>query len=110
MLTYSRWDPSSGHYDYFETQVRPGLNDDMPVPKMPKSTELGVPSVECGRPMPKGATHTGSGEIPIGFITPPAGVDRLAGDPVPNARTWMVVGTTLFLGAAGGYLLGRWRA
>lgn len=110
MVTYSRWDPSSGEYDYFEADARPGRNDDLPTPRMPKATELGVPSVECGRPLPPGAMHAGSGERPVGFITRPSRVGRIAGDPVPDPSVWLVVAGALFVGAAGGYMLGRWRA
>ncbi len=110
MVTYSRWDPSSGRYTYFEADQRPGLNDDLPVPKMPKATELGVPSVECGRPLPRGAVHVGDGVRPVGFITPPAPAGRLAGDPVPSSSTWIMVAGALLGGIAGGYMLGRWRA
>lgn len=109
MVTYSRWDPSSGQYDYFEADARPGLNDDLPVPRLPKATELGVPSVECGRPLPPGAAHVGSGERPVGLITPPAEVTRIAGAEAATASTWFIVLAALGAGATGGYLLGRWR-
>ena len=79
MVIYSRWDPSSGLYEYFEAPQRPGMNDDLPIPALPRSTEIGVPSTECGRPMPSGARAAGSGEMPVGLITPPSGVQTLAG-------------------------------
>lgn len=85
MIIYSRWDPSSGLYDYFEGSARPGLNDDLAVPPMPEPTELGVPSTECGRPLPRGAAHVGSGEFAQGLMAAPAGVDLLAGG-LPGAN------------------------
>lgn len=110
MVTYSRWDPSAGVYDYFEAEQRPGLNDDLPVPKLPKKTKLGVPSVECGRPLPSGAIEVGSGERAVGFITRPAPVEQLSGVSAATASAWLTVAAALGAGALAGYYLGRWRA
>lgn len=74
-MIYSRWSPTDGQYDYYEAPMLQGLNDDLPEPRLPAPTELGVPSVECGRPMPAGARHTGRGELPKGLITHPAGIE-----------------------------------
>jgi len=102
MLTYSRWDPSSGRYEYFETNQRPGLNNDMPVPKMPAATDIGVPSTECGRPIPSGARRSGDGEFAEGFIALPAGVDVLSGSGAPSGTQLVglaAVGGVVVLGA-----------
>lgn len=77
MIVYSRWDPAHGTYDYFEADQSPGLNDDLPVPNLPAATELGVPSTECGRPLPPGAEYVGTGEWAVGLMAIPAGVEQL---------------------------------
>lgn len=70
MAEFSRWHPAGG-YDYFEA---PGflvpLGDDLPDPKLPQTTKLGVPSGECGRELPLGAQASGSGELPRGTVVP----------------------------------------
>jgi hypothetical protein len=66
-VIYSRWDPSGGYYDYFEGDERPGINDDLPEPNLPRGTEIGVPSTDCGRPVPDGAAYLGSGEWAVGI-------------------------------------------
>lgn len=110
MVTFSRWDPSSGVYDYFEAaDLRPGLNDDLPTPSLPAGTDIGVPSTDCGRPMPRGAEPVGSGEFAVGMITLPAGVTPLSGEGAPSERqlTYLIVGA---LGAGLMYVVLRgWR-
>lgn len=79
-MRLSRWDPSTGIYDVYEApHEMAAINDDLPIPEMPPrargvARELGVPSVECGRPLPPGAVHIGRSEFPLGHVTPPAGV------------------------------------
>ena len=70
MVSFSQWRPDGG-YDYYESDkfVAP-LGDDLPNPRLPAPTEIGVPSVEVGHPLPRGARHTGEGETPIGIIAP----------------------------------------
>jgi hypothetical protein len=78
-MFYSKFDPVRGHYDYFETaDALAALNDDLPVPKMPSATDIGVPSVECGRPLPAAVWHVGTGELSRGHIAPPDSA-RLSG-------------------------------
>lgn len=91
MSTYSRFDPVSGLYDYFESSEQlAAINDDLPVPAMPEATEIGVPSVECGRPMVDGATHVGRGELAKGHVAPPDFV-KLSGVGVVEAATSGIV-------------------
>lgn len=103
MVIYSRWDPSAGVYEYFESSERPGLNDDLAPPPMPRSTQIGVPSTECGRLLPPGAVEVGSGERAEGLIAVPAGVDMLVGG-VPGFEAgrfaWWWVATAFVAGAA----------
>ena len=98
-MIYSRWDPSSGDYDYFEAPERPGINDDLPIPDLPTGTDIGVPSVECGRPLPPGASHVGTGDAAVGLITPPAGVQNLkgAGSDVSERTFYFMLGGTVAL-------------
>jgi hypothetical protein len=113
MVTYSRWNPSSGLYDYYEANQSPGMNDDLPVPSMPPAAEIGVPSTECGRPMPAGARAAGSGDVPIGLITPPRGVDLLSGGlpGTENGRfnVWWMGGVFVAGAVAWAYFGGRLR-
>lgn len=109
MITYSRWEPSGGYYDYFEVDQRPGINDDLPIPKLPPATEIGVPSTECGRPIPSGARHVGEGELPMGLMATPASVERIGSSEAFSGMTWLAI---LGIGAAGvglGIAIGRWR-
>lgn len=69
-MRYSRWRPDRGGYDYYEASDRIGLGDDLPVPTLSGGTDLGIPSTDIGRPLPSGARKIGSGELPIGSITP----------------------------------------
>jgi len=107
MIIWSRWDPSAGLYDYFETEDRPGINDDLPVPRLPAATELGVPSTEAGRALPSGAVHIGSGEFLVGLAATPAGVDKLSA--VPSLSE--LDGWSLVIGAVSGVFVGwvLWR-
>lgn len=103
-MIYSRWDPATGAYDYYESADRIGLNDDLPIPKMPAPTKLGVPSVECGRPLPRGARHIGSGENARGSIVPPATVQlaaSLTGTLGPwLGNPWVMLTAGLLVGAS----------
>ena len=90
MITYSRWDPSTGDYDYFESNARPGLNDDLPVPQLPPTTQLGVPSTEAGRPLPADARYIGRGEEAVGVIAKSAATKSLSGTGSEMASPWLV--------------------
>lgn len=110
MIVYSRWDPAHGTYDYFQADQSPGLNDDLPVPSLPPSTELGVPSTDCGRPIPSGAEYVGTGEWAVGMIAIPAGVDQLGLSEQPlNTRSmlWLLGAGALGVGV-GAFIARRW--
>lgn len=84
-MIFSRFDPENGEYDYFESPgALAAINDDLGAPGLPPPVssqlgrEIGLPSTECGRAMPSGATHVGRGELAEGHITPPAHV-KLSG-------------------------------
>lgn len=99
-MFYSRWDPTTGEYDYFEGATLAGLNDDLPVPSLPAGTDIGVASVECGRPLPSGAVPVGSGELARGVIVPSAGASTPIGQ-IFASRPWLLPAA---LGAAVGAL------
>lgn len=89
-MIFSRWDAGAGRYDYFEAPGAVGLNDDLPVPRMPAEVGgIGVPSVECGRPLPRTARYVGHGEFAEGLVAKPEYVElgaSIAGGGVPNLR------------------------
>lgn len=69
-MMYSRWRPDTGGYDYFEAAERFGLGDDLPVPKLPTGTDIGVASTDIGRTTAAGLHHAGAGPTPHGSILP----------------------------------------
>jgi hypothetical protein len=103
-VIYSRWRPDRGGYDYFESGERRGLGDDMPVPRIIATTELGAASTEVGRRAPTLSRFAGSGEIARGAIVPldRGGLSGLATvlDAVP---AWVLVAAGITLG----WVLGR---
>jgi len=60
-MIYSCFDPQSGLYDYFENARMLPINADLPVPSLPRATQIGVASIEAGRPLPLDARHVGRG-------------------------------------------------
>lgn len=98
-MIYSRWRPDSGRYDYYQAPERRGLGDDLPTPRLPIGTAIGVPSTEAGRAVPLGAKLVGSGALAKGSIAPMsrAGLAGVAGmlDLMP---TWMWVATGITIG------------
>jgi len=110
-MIFSRFDPSSGLYDYYDAPSSVhGLADDLPVPELGPGTPLGVPSVEVGRSLPNDGRHIGRGERAQGVVMPQGNSSAL-GD--WNPMTWHPATITLAaLGIALGfdYLRGhRWR-
>lgn len=99
-MIYSRWRPDTGGYDYFETDERYALADDLPTPGFFGGSPIGVASVLCGRKIPANARPVGSGKVARGVIAP---IDRsgLSGDGVlAGAPGWVKwLGITVGLGA-----------
>lgn len=84
-MIFSRFDPDTAEYDYFESPgTLAAINDDIGAPGLPPPVssaigrEIGFPSTECGRAMPSGARHVGTGDLAEGHVTPPAHV-KLSG-------------------------------
>jgi hypothetical protein len=70
-MIYSRWRPSDGKYEYFETTEKIGLGDDMPVPSVPLTrSPIGVASVVLGRKPTGRVRRIGEGEAAIGAVMP----------------------------------------
>lgn len=108
-MIYSRWDPSSGRYDYFETPEALGRNDDLPVPRLPAGGAIGVASVAAGRPLPGDATPIGSGERALGSIVPTVRGGVLAGLAGAIDPRWLWLGGGVVVGLGVGFLLWRRR-
>lgn len=61
-MFYSCFDPRTGKYDYYsDGEGGTPINGDLPVPKLPKATQLGVAAIEAGRKLPAGAVRVGRG-------------------------------------------------
>jgi len=101
-LIYSRF-RGDGGYDYFETPERRGLGDDLPTPKLPVASALGVPSTEAGRPMPSSAKLIGKGKFAKGVIAP---LDR-AGLTLSGLSDSLPSVVWLGLAALAGWMIGR---
>lgn len=105
-MIYSRWRPEKGGYDYFETSERYGLADDLPVPKLPGGTAIGVSSLLSGR-MPRGsARHVGQGPYAKGLVMP---ITRagLSGLTLAESKPYLVTGVLAAVAFVIGYFRGK---
>ena len=70
MALYSRFRGDGSGYDYYESDERFGLGDDLATPQLTAIGELGVPSTEIGR-LPKGKLRrVGQGQGARGHVMP----------------------------------------
>jgi len=70
-MIYSKWRPAHGGYDYYQgNDFDIPLANDLPTPVLPSGTDIGVASIDSGRPIPSGAKRVGSGELAKGLIAP----------------------------------------
>lgn len=107
-MIYSRFRPHAGDYEYFESPEKIGLADDLPTPKLPFGTSVGVPSVDAGRPIPAGAVYRGTGPFAKGVIAP---ISKRAGMGLLNLIEYIPGWGWLAIGLSTGFLLwGRKRA
>jgi hypothetical protein len=100
-MIYSKWKPSSGGYEYYEGNDKSvPMGDDLPKPKLPIGTEIGVASIECGRKLPSAASYKGSGTQAIGLITPSQNSSSLGslGDLIPSAPVSIAGALGIILG------------
>lgn len=104
-MIFSRWRPDTGGYDYFDSpSTRYGLGDDLPVPKLAKTSKLGVASTDIGRAIPVDGKLVGSGPLARGMVAPISraglsGIDWTA----PAVKTGVFVLCALGLG----FLIGK---
>lgn len=75
-MIFSQWKPDGG-YDYYATNARRALGSDLPTPRLPSVSEIGVASTDIGRPMPSGAKRVGSGPLARGQVVPMASASGL---------------------------------
>ncbi len=93
-MIYSEW-CADGRYSYWEVASEGiAAGNDLPVPALPASTPLGVPSVEAGRGIPSGARFVGRGDVARGVIAPMQRDQLGMGD----GGSWWSDGWTLFAG------------
>jgi len=68
-MRYSCFNPTSGLYDLYEDSTQLPVNGDLPVPKLASQAgKVGVPAIDCGRPLPVEARHVGTSWHADGFI------------------------------------------
>ena len=105
-MMYSCFDPRSGMYDYFsDGEAGIPINGDLPTPRLPTATKLGVAAIEVGRPMPSSAKRVGQGWRARGQIVQCGkGFDGLGLDAsLDDVTTWFKeTGWKWFLASAAG--------
>ena len=97
-MLYSCFNAASAEYDYFEDDTKVAINADLPVPRLPKPTPLGVASIQAARPMPAGARYVGSGWAARGVVV---SCERRGGKGLGDdslASSLGVSDTTLYVG------------
>ncbi len=106
-MIFSRWRPDTGGYDYLDSpSTRFGLGDDLPVPRLPRTSPLGTASTDIGRPVPDDAKVMGSGPIARGMIAP-MNKSGLQGLDLSSAP--VKFGAAILAGVGLGFLLAKWR-
>jgi len=108
-MIFSRWRPDTGGYDYFDSpSTRFGLGDDLPVPRLPKTSPLGTASTDIGRAIPDDGKLIGSGPIARGMIAP---MDKsgLMGLGLDLTSSGVKFGAAILAGLGLGFLLGKAR-
>lgn len=109
-MIFSRWQPDTGGYDYFDSpSTRIGLGDDLPVPSFKTMRALGLNigcSTDIGRPLPADATKVGSGPLPRGMVSPMNKISGVLGAiDFTSAAAKTVLCVVVALGI--GFFLGR---
>ena len=109
-MIFSRWRPDTGGYDYLDSpSTRYGLGDDLPVPRLTNTTNLGVASTDIGRPIPSDAKLVGSGPLARGMVAPmnKSGLMGLGLD--WSTSPVMKFGAAVLAGLGLGFLIGKSR-
>ena len=93
-MIYSCFDQPSGLYRYFEDEKQIPFNGDLPVPSWlaGKATKLGTPSLEAGRPLPRGAKSAGTGHQARGLVVACDGASLSGLGSLPLSTTSKLVG------------------
>ena len=102
-MIYSCFDPQTGSYKYFEDSLQAPVNGDLPVPSYLKSrsTKLGVPSLEAGRPLPSNAKAVGRGHSARGMLVEcGAGNGKALGDLDASQQNTLFSSVLLLTGMA----------
>ena len=108
-MIFSRWRPDTGGYDYFDSpSTRYGLGDDLPVPRLSNTTELGVASTNIGRAIPGDAQLIGSGPLARGMVAP-MNKSGLMGLGLDWSSAPVKLGAAVLVGLGLGFLLGKAR-
>ena len=101
-MIYSCFDQETGLYRYFEDASTKPVNGDLPVPSWLKqrSTKLGVPSLEAGRPLPSEAKPIGRGHQARGMVVQCKGGTALSAGSLPlDTGQYLIAGTALGVAA-----------
>lgn len=106
-MIFSRWRPDTGGYDYLDSpSTRFGLGDDLPVPRLPKTSPLGTASTDIGRPIPDDAKVVGSGPLARGMVAP---MNKSGLSGLDTASAPVRFAAAVLVGVGLGYLLAKWR-
>jgi|GEM_PF-2667205 len=102
-MMYSCFDQDTGTYKYFEDSKTIPVNGDLPVPNWLKgrTTKLGVPSLDAGRPLPKEAKPVGRGAQARGMVVQCNAGVGLSGGPSLDTHQLLFAGATM---AVAGFL------
>jgi hypothetical protein len=108
-MIFSRWRPDTGGYDYFDSpSTRYGLGDDLPVPRLPATSPLGVASTDIGRAIPVDGKLIGSGPIARGMVAP-MNRSGLKGLGLDTSSASFQLGAAVVIAGVIGFLLGKWK-
>lgn len=108
-MIFSRWRPDTGGYDYFDSpSTRYGLGDDLPVPRLPRTSSLGTASTDIGRLIPDDAKPIGSGPLARGMVAP-MNKSGLTGLGLDLSSSGVKFGAAVLVGLGLGFLLGKAR-
>ena len=100
-MIYSCFNQLLGEYEYFEDDRGHATNGDLAVPSFPRRAgKVGVPSIEAGRTLPKGARRTGRGFRARGLLvqckpSEPRALSGLGADGAISTTQWWVIGLGL---------------
>lgn len=91
-MIFSEWNPDGG-YNYYESETRHPIGDDVPVHLPNEIQGIGIPAQDVGVSLPKDAVYVGQGDEPQGLMTPMARrkYQTLSGTSDPDKTGMLVV-------------------